>query len=150
ALFNHAITYVPEFDLYLDGTASYSGSDELTEADQGATAVIILDGEGGDAVITPFLPAENKRDELRAVIDARGATAHGRVHRDVVGEGAARSRSVFSDSDQKRKVLENWLARSIPKITVETAEFNGLEDLDTPAEYDAQVKDGRWLQKRGQ
>lgn len=149
-LFNHAITYVPEFDLYLDGTASYSGSDELTEADQGATAVIILDGEGGDAVITPFLPAENKRDELRAVIDARGATAHGRVHRRFVGEGAAGIRSVFSGSDQKRKVLENWLARSIPKITVETAEFNGLEDLDTPAEYDAQVKDGRWLQKRGE
>lgn len=150
ALFNHAITYVPEFDLYLDGTASYNGSDELVGADQGATAVIILDGEGGDAVTTPFQPAENRRDEFGAVIDARGETAHGRVHQRFIGEDAAGMRNVLSGSDQKLKVLENWLAGAIPKLSIETAEFSGLDDLDTPVEYEAQVKDGRWLQKRGQ
>ena len=39
--FNHAITYVPEFDLFLDGTAEYSGLDELPEMDQGATTFIV-------------------------------------------------------------------------------------------------------------
>ena len=33
--FNHAIAYVPEFDLYLDGTAEFSGIEELPAMDQG-------------------------------------------------------------------------------------------------------------------
>lgn len=149
-LFNHAITYVPEFDLYLDGTASYSGSDELTGDDQGATAVMILDGKGGRAVTTPFQPAESNRDEFRAVIDARGDTPRGTIHQRFVGESAPSMRNSFGGSDQKNNILERWIAGAVPKATVETAEFKGLDDLDTPVEFDAVLKDGRWLQQRGE
>lgn len=149
ALFNHAITYVPEFDLYLDGTASYSGIDELTGSDQGATAVIILDGEGGRAVTTPYVPAEKSRDESHAEIDARGETQPGTMRRRFVGESASTMRSVLGGSDQKDNVLERWMAGVVPKATIESAEFTGLDDLDTPVEFDAVLKDGRWLQERG-
>ncbi|HEY0135352.1 MAG TPA: DUF3857 domain-containing protein, partial [Nannocystis sp.] len=39
--FNHAITYVPSLDLYLDGTAEFSGPEELPTGDQGATVLIV-------------------------------------------------------------------------------------------------------------
>ena len=36
-LFNHAVAYVPELNLYLDGTAEYAALGELPPDDQGAT-----------------------------------------------------------------------------------------------------------------
>ena len=39
--FNHAITYVPELDWYLDPTAEFNGSRELPYQDQGAMALVV-------------------------------------------------------------------------------------------------------------
>ena len=44
-LFNHAVAYVPELNLYLDGTAEYAALGELPPDDQGATAMTV-DAEG--------------------------------------------------------------------------------------------------------
>ncbi|CAM2007812.1 DUF3857 domain-containing protein [Acanthopleuribacter pedis] len=49
--FNHAIAYVPEFDLYLDGTAEFSGIYELPEMDQGGLALIV-DKQGNGRLTT--------------------------------------------------------------------------------------------------
>jgi cellulose synthase operon protein C len=44
-LFNHAVAYVPELNLYLDGTAEYAALGELPPDDQGALAMTV-DAEG--------------------------------------------------------------------------------------------------------
>ena len=44
APFDHAIAYVPSLDLYLDGTAEYTGSTELPSMDRGAMALQINEG----------------------------------------------------------------------------------------------------------
>ena len=44
APFDHMIAYVPSLDLYLDGTAEYSGSLELPEMDRGALALQVNEG----------------------------------------------------------------------------------------------------------
>ncbi len=44
-LFNHAVAYVPDFNLYLDGTAEYAAPGELPPDDQGAM-VMTVDAEG--------------------------------------------------------------------------------------------------------
>ena len=44
APFDHAIAYVPSLDLYLDGTAEYTGSMELPAMDRGALALQINQG----------------------------------------------------------------------------------------------------------
>jgi hypothetical protein len=41
AVFNHAVVYVPGYDLWLDGTAEYAGSRELPLEDQGAMALTV-------------------------------------------------------------------------------------------------------------
>ena len=51
--FNHAITYVPSLDLYLDGTAEFSGPEELPTGDQGATVLIVRDGAGAELRTIP-------------------------------------------------------------------------------------------------
>ena len=44
APFDHAIAYVPSLDLYLDGTAEHTGSNELPVMDRGAVALQINEG----------------------------------------------------------------------------------------------------------
>ncbi len=40
-LFNHAMAFVPELNLYLDGTAKYAALEELPPKDQGAMAITV-------------------------------------------------------------------------------------------------------------
>ena len=60
-LFNHAVAYVPELNLYLDGTAEYAALGELPPDDQGALAMTV-DAEGkATRRIVPFTPPEANR-----------------------------------------------------------------------------------------
>jgi transglutaminase-like putative cysteine protease len=60
-LFNHAVAYVPELNLYLDGTAEYAALGELPPDDQGALAMTV-DAEGKATRRTvPFSAPEANR-----------------------------------------------------------------------------------------
>jgi transglutaminase-like putative cysteine protease len=60
-LFNHAVAYVPELNLYLDGTAEYAALGELPPDDQGALAITV-DAEGrATRRIVPFSSPELNR-----------------------------------------------------------------------------------------
>ena len=45
APFDHAIAYVPSMDLYLDGTAEFTGSTELPAMDRGSLAIQVNEGK---------------------------------------------------------------------------------------------------------
>ncbi|HEU4407917.1 MAG TPA: DUF3857 domain-containing protein [Polyangiaceae bacterium] len=60
AFFDHAIAYVPSLDLYLDGTAEYTGMAELPPMDRGALGLQIVDGQG-KLVRLPEPPAAETR-----------------------------------------------------------------------------------------
>ena len=73
-LFNHAVAYVPELNLYLDGTAEYAALGELPPDDQGAMAMTV-DAEGKATRRTvPFSSPEANRvtREVRAQLDRDG------------------------------------------------------------------------------
>ena len=60
-LFNHAVAYVPELNLYLDGTAEYAALGELPPDDQGAMAITV-DADGTATLRTvPFSAPESNR-----------------------------------------------------------------------------------------
>jgi hypothetical protein len=73
-VFDHAIAYIPPMEgfpegIFLDGTAEYSGMEELPTMDQGAMALIV--NQRGQARLTtiPFIPAS------RNVITSRSELA---------------------------------------------------------------------------
>lgn len=73
-LFNHAVAYVPELNLYLDGTAEYAALGELPPDDQGAVAVTV-DAEGrATRRIVPYSSPESNRvtREVRARLSPNG------------------------------------------------------------------------------
>jgi hypothetical protein len=60
-LFDHALAYVPELNLYLDGTAEHTAAGELPPNDQGAMAMT-LDAQGNATRRTvPFSAAQANR-----------------------------------------------------------------------------------------
>jgi len=67
-LFNHAVAYVPELNLYLDGTAEYAALGELPPDDQGAVAVTVdAAGHATRRVVPYSLPESNRvTREVRA------------------------------------------------------------------------------------
>lgn len=147
--YNHAIAYVPEFDILLDGTVGYHGWQDLPFGDQGATALIIEDGRGGRFIESEYRAPERNADSLVFDVDARQKPAKGNVRLTRTGDHGASLRRYFIDAERQRKALVRALAPFVPNIEVEDAEFKELDDWAQAFDVTAHIEGGQWLQKRG-
>jgi hypothetical protein len=124
--FNHAIAWVEEFDLFLDGTAERSGLLELPAMDQGAAALIV-DGARSRLVTIPVAPASANDNTSSYVLRLQkdgalvvdGSEAFS-------GTNAARERQRFEDAASQRQTLERDLAQGIPGAQVTAIEVGDL------------------------
>jgi len=67
AIFDHAIAFVPKLGLYLDGTAEFSGMQELPGQDQGVM-VLRVGPHGAHLAQTPVLPSARNRASRHWVV----------------------------------------------------------------------------------
>ncbi|HLH09458.1 MAG TPA: DUF3857 domain-containing protein [Terriglobales bacterium] len=130
-IFDHAIVYIPKYNLWLDGTAEYSGSRELPLDDQGAMALTVA--ANGDAVMRRIpitLPMENYTHRVvHASLKADGTieftgSAYTR------GEDAPGLRREFEATDRQRDSLRANLAQVYPAVRVEDVHVNGAADVE--------------------
>ena len=130
APFDHAIAYVPGFDLYLDGTAEYTGSTELPAMDRGALAIQINEGKP-KLVHLPDPPAA-------ASTTARSVTAtlgnDGSAQLDWRGTATGVFASSWrvryhADALRKQRVQED-LSGDLPGIEVQGVDANDLENVE--------------------
>jgi hypothetical protein len=149
AIFNHVITYVPEFDLFLDGTAGFSGSGELPASDQGATAVIVRDGAGGDQVTIPTAPAADNRMERRLVVDLSGDAPTGTGELLYTGAFAASPRVQFDSESSQGRMLEGELSRTAPGVRVSEHTISDLTDIESPVQVEIEFEGGEWATRQG-
>ena len=123
SVFNHAILYVPGLDLWLDGTATGSGSRELPAEDRGATVLVVNpDGPSRLGVIPDARPEDNRiTSEFRVRLAADGsATVVGSTR--VAGIQAPDYRRAYQSENERRTALERSLARTFPGLRVESVE----------------------------
>ena len=113
AIFNHAILYVPKYDLYLDGTAEFHGSEELPGDDHGAEVLIVEPGGLGSRFLrTPEAKAESNSDTIESEIDlAADGSAGLRQTTRSRGSHAPELRRTFESADERRTRAEELLAR---------------------------------------
>jgi len=71
--FNHAIVYVPDLNLYLDGTAEFSGMDELPVMDQGALTLVVDETGRGKLTTIPIYDNTREGTDLRIALDDDGS-----------------------------------------------------------------------------
>ncbi len=150
AVFNHAILHVPALDLWLDGTASYTGTRELPGEDRGASALVI-EPEGPPRFLrTPEAGAEQNRVESRFDV-ALAADGSARVegHSLMAGASAPGYRRAYQVEQERRSTLEQAFARTFPGLEVERVTFSDLSRLEEDVTLDFTLKVPRWAEPDG-
>ena len=116
-VFNHAIAYLPDDDLWLDGTAAGHAILPPPGMDQGAT-VLVVDGPDSRPRVTPVAGAG-----LLQTTVALGEHRDGLVSLDVrvetSGGAADRLRNRFAGS-RDRRLFATWLQNSYPGAELTT------------------------------
>ena len=149
--FNHAITYVPSLDLYLDGTAEFSGPEELPTGDQGATVLIIRDGAGADLRTIPVSkPGDNVQHVRQTITLATDGTAAVQHDLTVSGAGAAGWRSILQSSDNRKERLTNAWGAQFPGVTVEDIKAPTLGDVLLPVKLSSRWQVPAWAQPQSE
>lgn len=140
AIFDHAIAYVPALDLFLDGTAEHSGTDELPTGDQGVT-VLLVGPEGAELRRTPVYPAaRNHRLRELQVTLAEDGSATLDVHETVKGSEAAAYRGYYEAVGTRAERFERALGQTYPGAQLVSQNFEGLDDLESDVRYQYRVR----------
>ncbi|MBU8899030.1 DUF3857 domain-containing protein [Corallococcus sp. M34] len=131
AAFNHAITYVPKFDLYLDGTAEFHGAKEMPSADRVAN-VLVVDPDGkSNFLVTPEAKAEDNATQLSMDVALRpdgGAEVQGTST--VAGQSAPDYRRAYRPEATRKSTFERAWAQSFPGLTVREVKLSDTTKLD--------------------
>jgi cellulose synthase operon protein C len=141
-VFNHAVAYVPELDLWLDGTAEHHGSRELPFEDQGVIALRIAP-EGPILTRTPVAAAEQSalEERLRVSLDASG-NARARASLELRGPAYAPAyRREFAAESNRKERFAAVLAERFPGSEVAAISIEGLEAPERPVRvsYEASI-----------
>jgi transglutaminase-like putative cysteine protease len=130
APFDHMIAYVPSLDLYLDGTAEYTGALELPAMDRGAMALQVNEGEA-KLVSLPDPPATASisSHRLDATLAADGnAQIDWRV--EVSGVAASEWRVRFHADATRKQRVQQVVSSILPGSEVTSVETGNLEDVE--------------------
>jgi len=139
AVFNHAICYVPALDLYLDGTAEYSGMRELPWQDQGVEVLLVWPDGRARRATTPVDRASANRFDAQYEVRAEAGSAEVDFTTKIRFEGqeCAWVRRNYQDPAKQRELMEKGLSGSFPGTRVDRAVFTDLSDIDRPTSVEA-------------
>ena len=118
AAFDHAIAYVPSLDLYLDGTAEYTGSSELPDMDAGALALLV---NKGDSKLVRVPERDAKKSVLaRTVTAALSPTGDAKLELDYEARGAEAAdwRRRYHAESTRRTRVNTDLGREFPGFEI--------------------------------
>ncbi|MFV8756826.1 DUF3857 domain-containing protein [Nannocystaceae bacterium ST9] len=147
--FNHAIVYVPEYDLFIDGTAEHSGAFELPAGDQGASVLIIEDGKGASFRTIPYTtPDQNVESFDYEVAIAADGDAKVDYSMTLTGSGTASWRASLESPDHRQEQITKLFAGIFPGTVVRDVELPGITDLHSPVQLDVKLEVPAWATKQ--
>ncbi len=137
ALFNHAIVYLPKWDLWLDGTAEYFNSRELPVDDQGAMALVVAANGASELRHVPITRPEDNytRRTVHAILQTDGSI---RFQGDTYtrGEDAPGLRREYEITDRQRDSVRNSLAQVFPSVRVDDVRVRDGNDPEPGVNVD--------------
>ncbi|NQT83031.1 DUF3857 domain-containing protein [bacterium] len=135
AVFNHVICYIPKYEMWLDGTAEYSGTTELPYEDQGTDTLIV--GKGlRKFVTTPVLGSERNliSHAYQATILPEGGIEF-KMSGEVVGQYAPFYRRRYEEKKDRQNALTRAWGTVLPNIRISEIDFDNLKELEKPVKY---------------
>ncbi len=150
AVFNHAILYVPDLDLWLDGTASYSGSGELPGEDRGAS-VLVVEPSGAPrfSTIPEAAPDQNRTDTTFDVAIAPDGTARVAGASRIAGAEAPQYRRAYLSEHDRRAQLEKAFNRTFPGLRVREVTVSDLSRIEDEVKMSFALDVPRYAQPDG-
>lgn len=133
AAFNHAIVYVPKFDLFLDGTAEFHGSRELASADRVANVLIVEPDAPSRFLTTPEGQPEDNVTSLSLDVTLKvdgSASAKGTLV--AKGQGAPEQRRTYMTPATRVQMFEQQWAQSYPGVQASEVTVSDPKDLESP------------------
>lgn len=134
AAFDHAIVYVPSLDLYLDGTAEYTGSSELPDMDAGALALLVNKGDSKLVHLPERDPKKNL--SIRTVNATLSQNGDAKLELDFETRGSEASdwrRRYHAESTRHQRINAD-LGREFPGFEIQAGNAGivatGLENLE--------------------
>jgi hypothetical protein len=129
--FNHAIAYIPKYDMYLDGTAEYANARELPLDDQGAMALTVgVDGTNQMRRIPVTQATENyTRRVVRAEV-RRDGNIEFTGSAETRGEDAPGLRREYEVAERQRESFRQTLAEVFPSVRLDNVQVDGAHDLE--------------------
>lgn len=139
--FNHAITYVPELDLFLDPTAEFNGSSELPTADQGAVGLIVYPDGRTKRVTLPISDSkQNTNASTYQAEIARTSQLKLQGTETFTGAPAAEVRRFLQEPEQRIRRIEEPLAQIFPGVKVTRADFSDLDNFEREVSYSYDIE----------
>jgi|GEM_PF-820754 len=133
AVFNHVICYVPELDLFLDGTAEYTGLRELPYQDQGMWVQIVWPDGRTKRVKTPVDKPDANTYEARYEIElGTGGDLTFKAQVAITGQECGWIRHRYQDPGNQREVMEKDLSNNYPGTRLDSVELSDLAGLSMP------------------
>ena len=149
-LFDHAIAYVPEFDLFLDGTAEYSGTGELPWGDQGVQVVIVKDGGEFTLRQTPILPAASNAVLTSYAVNLRTDAVVVDVGTTLTGSFAGTWRERYQTRTDREERFKDRLNADFPGARLANLEFSDLSKLEQPVKVSYRFSDANLAETVGE
>ncbi|HEX3697303.1 MAG TPA: DUF3857 domain-containing protein [Polyangia bacterium] len=139
AVFDHAIVYVPKLGTYLDGTAEFSGMDELPNQDQGVMGLRV-GAAGAQLIETPVLSSSHNLAQRQWAIDL-DSSGQARIDEtlSIAGQAAADWREHYQTPGERLDRYSKVWTAGHPGAVLAKVEMPGLEDRNRPVVVRAQA-----------
>lgn len=135
AVFNHAILYVPQLDLWLDGTAEFAGSSELPASDQSAQVLVVEPGTKAPSRFLTTPVSRSVSNVTTGVYDIALSTdgsASLQGTSEVKGQSAASWRQGYQSESGRREKFEQSWARSYPGARLKSLDISDPRAIEAP------------------
>lgn len=130
--FNHAIVYLPEDDVFVDGTAAGHDPSLPPAMDQGSTALVV-DGDASRLITTPVPGAGGERLHYRLRPGAAG-TVELTLESSSTGEAADHRRAALAGTADPRRV-SRWLQARFPGAELTSEPILSMPSGRDPATF---------------
>ncbi len=149
APFDHAIAYVPSLDIYLDGTAEYTGSTELPAMDRSSLALQINEGHA-KLVHLPDPPATESvtSRKVDVSLSADGA-AQVDWSADVTGANAGFYRQRYHSEVSRKQRLTEDLGGELGGLEIASVDAPDLDEVEKPVSLHVHAKARQMARREG-
>ncbi|MBI5610767.1 MAG: DUF3857 domain-containing protein, partial [Deltaproteobacteria bacterium] len=152
-VFNHAIAYIEDEELWLDATANLNDMAELPGGDAGGMALRIGEDAPGTLETLPELRVESEHERREVSWQLKGdGGADLQWRAELRGAVAAEVRARLTAAATRKERVEQDLAARWPGLAVASLLAHGIDPIEASVRLEAsgqvpklgQLRDGRW------